>query len=241
MGKRKLRGKWLDFLIAAQKYGLNLKKSWRNWSKKSRPYLALRFWPIYILAFSFGFYLWGPNHGAVKVKTWLSLAKQHQATPTIESLQKELQNLKLKLGQTSPDREVAAFNPALFSRPALGEVIQGFEWLATGNSWRLHAGVDIVLVPGSNILAAAQGTVNSVVQTKQGAYSVTIDHGNDWLSVYQDLASTLVVPGQKVIKGVVVGASGISNCASGQNGFHFSIYHHGEPIDPEKVIAGLVK
>lgn len=241
MEKRKLSGGWLDFLIRTQKYGLKLKKLWRARIKQVRPFLAQKYWPVYILAFCLGFYLWGPTQGVTQVKSWFSRVKQQPATPSVESLQQELRILKARLGQTNPDQEVVAFNPSLFSRPALGEVIQSYEWLATGSSWRLHAGVDIVLAPGSNVMAAAPGTVNSVVQTKQGAYSITLDHGNDWVSIYQDLDSTLVAPGQTVIKGVVLGLSGPSNCVRGQHGFHFSIYHHGEPVDPEKVVSGLVK
>jgi murein DD-endopeptidase MepM/ murein hydrolase activator NlpD len=217
-----------------------LKKTGASLWKNARPFLALKFWPIYFIAFSIGLYLWGPTRGWQKFQNWQSRQTQKRAKlPAAETLQRQLIRLRRELQTAQNEKKVSEFDPANFSRPALGEVIRGFEWVESGNSWRLHTGVDIGVSPGSNILASAAGTVTGIQEINPGNYMVTISHGDGWKSTYSNLVKVMVIEGQAIIKGVIVGTSANSGCDPLVPSFHFELYHGQQPVDPEKVISSL--
>ncbi|HYH02605.1 MAG TPA: M23 family metallopeptidase [Bacillota bacterium] len=200
-----------------------------------------RYWLIYIVAFGLGFYLFGPAHG------WQNMQRnsrlRHQATvkpDSIATLQQEVAILKKNLQQLADQTEKKTqFTPELFSKPAAGKVGQGYQWVLKDKIWRLHPGVEIKLPAGSNVMAAADGTVLGSDNTEKG-FTITIDHGNGWSTIYAQLKQSMVHKGETVSKGQVIGNSGISQCvAPEQPGFHFGIYHEKEPVDPEKIISGL--
>lgn len=217
-----------------------LKRISRTIYQNARPYLALKYWLIYGLAFCLGFYLWGPSQGLHKFQTWQHrLASKEDQLQTRETLQHQLEQLKQQLQTAQSLQKKPVFDPVSFSRPALGQIIRGFDWIKSGNSWRLHNGVDIGLPPGSNIIAAAAGTVADIKESGIGTYSVTVDHGDGWTSLYEDLATVMVKKGQDLIKGVIIGTSGNKGCDPSVPNFHFAIYHDQEVIDPQKIIAGM--
>lgn len=210
--------------------------SWKN----ARPFLAPKYWPVYFIAFSIGFYLWGPTHGWQRFLIWQSHQTQNKAKlPATETLQLQLNQLKRELQTAQNEKKTPAFDPSSFSRPTLGQVIRGFDWAETGNSWRLHTGVDIGVPPGSNVLASAAGTVIGVQEIVPGDYMVSINHGDSWKSTYSNLAKVMVIDGQVLIKGVIIGITGNKGCDPVAPCFHFALYHDQQPVDPEKTIAGL--
>ncbi|MCL6588466.1 MAG: M23 family metallopeptidase [Firmicutes bacterium] len=222
---------------------------WRFMSKNIRPFFEPKYWVIYLCCFGIGFYLWGPFHGLEKIKFRPAEKSKDRQTKqvSIETLQRELDNLKQKLQAAQPKNPTPAFDPASFSRPASGPVILGFEWQYTDNCWRFHSGVDIALTPNSNVIAAAAGTITKVNPNPGGGYSVAIDHGGGWESVYANLTKVVVHPGQYVIKGVILGAGGAdpiqeTSASEGQERLphlHFEVYHEKQPVDPRQLIDGL--
>jgi murein DD-endopeptidase MepM/ murein hydrolase activator NlpD len=205
-----------------------------------KPYFALKYWPVYLLSFGLGLYLWGPSHGWRKLYNWKIKAESH--TPqnlSVVTLRRELNRLKHQLQIEQLKKVEPVFDPHSFSRPALGQVVQGFEWTDSEKSWRLHPGVDISLPLNSNIIAAAAGTISKVKKTADGGFSVTINHGSGWESVYSDLADVQVQEGQTVLKGIIIGTSGPSGIHSKTLGFHFGIYQDQEPVNPRNIIDGL--
>lgn len=235
------RANWSDYF--KRQAGV-IKKSSRKLYKSARPFLTPKYWPIYLVAFGIGFYLWGPAHGLLKIQNWSH--RKSDRTPNSQSigtLQQELTRLKKEIELTRKSEPV--FDPTSFSRPALGEVIEGFEWSLSGNSWRLHPGVDLKTPAGGNVIAAAAGAVTAISKTATGCFSVTVNHGSGWESFYSNLATVQVVQGQKVIKGIIIGTSSLTGCNSNNNqkisGFHFGIYLNREPVDPQNIIAGISK
>lgn len=208
--------------------------------QNARPFLALKYWPIYGVAFCLGLYLWGPSHGYQHVKEWQNrfVTKKSQVQSR-ETLQLQLEQLKRQLHAAQNPQKDPAFDPATLSRPALGQIVQGFDWIESGNSWRLHTGVDIGLPSGSNIIAAAAGTVENIQQSEGGTYSVTVNHGDGWKSVYSNLPAILVKEGQTIIKGVIIGTSGTQGCEPSIPSFHFGIYHNEQAVDPQKLVQGM--
>lgn len=237
-----LRKKRLTLLIFCQRKVIFLKKKLQILLSNCRPYLAPKYWIIYAAAFGLGFYLWGPAHGFVMIKKWKPFeANQEVKMTTIETLQHEIEQLKkeIDMQKLQEQENIVNFTPDNFSRPAFGEIIQGFEWVNVNNTWRLHSGIDIETVPGSSIMASAEGVVKDVFELLGEGFTVKLEHGNDWESVYANLDQVNVKKGERIIKGTIIGTSGAKCCNSEKPGFHFGIIHNRQPIDPKKIIMGL--
>jgi hypothetical protein len=217
-----------------------LKHQGKKLVDNAKPYLVPKYWTVYLLAFGLGLYLWGPSHGLQKISQW-KIRQEHQTNKnsSVETLRHELNRLKQQLRTEQAKKVEPVFDAHSFSRPALGQVVQGFEWTGFQKSWRLHPGIDISLPAGSNIMAAAAGTIIKIEKSPGGFFSVTLDHGNGWESVYADLNNIQVQDGQKVIKGVIIGTSSSTGTHLKTPGFHFGIYHHRQPVDPKNIIEGL--
>lgn len=233
-----------NLLVACQRKLLFLKKQLRILLKSGRPYLAPRYWMIYMVAFGLGFYLWGPAHGLMRLKNWKPFATDKPGqTITIETLQREIELLKreIDIQKIQEQESLVKFNPDSFSRPAFGEIVQGFEWINANNTWRLHAGIDIGMPQGSSIMASAEGVVKEINEVPGEGLSLILDHGNGWESVCANLDEVTVKKGERIIKGMIIGTSGGKSCNSEIPGFHFGINHNRQPVNPEKIIKGLKK
>ncbi len=224
-----------DFIALFQRKLMNIKNS-------SSPYLVPKYWIIYAAAFGLGFYLWGPTHGLVEIKK-IKLFQPDKTSriAMIETLQQEIEQLKkeINIQKLREQEKFAEFSPDNFSRPAFGDIIQGFEWVNINNTWRLHAGIDIRTATGSSIMASAEGTVIEVSEVPGEGLKVTLEHGNGWESIYANLSEVTVKKGDKIIKGTILGLSGIKCCNSEKPGFHFGIFHNRQPVNPEKIIEGF--
>ena len=94
-----------------------------------------------------------------------------------------------------------------------------------------HRGVDIGAGYGTNIYAAASGTVvTSSYGSSYGNY-VKIDHGNGYSTLYAHASSLLVSAGQRVSKGQVIARVGSTGVSTG-NHLHFEVQRRGTPINP---------
>jgi murein DD-endopeptidase MepM/ murein hydrolase activator NlpD len=223
-----------------QKQQKDFKKTATSLYKNARPFLVLKYWGIYLFAFCLGLYLWGPSHGWQNLQTWQTHQTQKKnKIHTTETLQRQLDHLKQELQTAQNKPKSPVFDPVNFSRPALGQVVRGFDWVESGNSWHLHTGVDIGLPPGSNIIASAAGTVDEVKELEPGSYKVTVNHGGEWKSIYANLAKVMVIEGQPIIKGVIIGLSSNQGCDSSVSSFHFALYHGQQAVDPQKIIQGM--
>ncbi len=95
-----------------------------------------------------------------------------------------------------------------------------------------HDGIDLIAPQGTEVLAAASGTVSEVIRTRRGrGNSVTIDHGNGYSTTYSLLGDVLVLRGNKVAKGKKIGTVGISQMSYSPH-LHYSVLKDGEPLDP---------
>jgi len=98
-----------------------------------------------------------------------------------------------------------------------------------------HPGIDIAAAYGSPVRATADGDVTG---TRMGAgygREVTIDHGHDVLTVYGHLSSMIVVPGQHVSRGQVIGYVGQSGRSTGPH-LHYEVRVHMVPVNPHKYL-----
>jgi murein DD-endopeptidase MepM/ murein hydrolase activator NlpD len=98
-----------------------------------------------------------------------------------------------------------------------------------------HAGVDIAAAYGSPVRAAADGDVTGTRMGNGYGREVTIDHGHDVLTVYGHLSSMIVVPGQRVTRGQVIGYVGQSGRSTGPH-LHYEVRVHMVPVNPHKYL-----
>lgn len=106
---------------------------------------------------------------------------------------------------------------------------------STMADWRTHDGVDVSCDLGTQVLAAAGGTVVAVTSGDLLGTTVEIDHGNGMHSVYANLADQPpVVPGQIVTMGQIIGSVGTT--ALGEvnqvSHLHFAMKQDGITADP---------
>jgi murein DD-endopeptidase MepM/ murein hydrolase activator NlpD len=229
---RRLRQNWGRLIDSGRRRGSFL-------VKQALPYLDVKYWWIYLLASALGFYLAGPCRGWQKLSQANFVRRIAAPTPqSMTTLQREMRRLKRELRELQvKQKSMARFAPEQFRPPAPeARIIQGYQWTLNRHIWRLHPGVDFEAPPGSAVLAAAAGRVVDCERTASG-FRIKLSHGNDWESVYADLAAARVRVGQMVQTGQTVGISGLVQCVRpGQAGFHFGLYHQKKPVDPSKIL-----
>jgi len=98
-----------------------------------------------------------------------------------------------------------------------------------------HPGADFAAARGTSVFATAKGVVvdlknSSSLQAGYGNY-VEIDHGNGIITRYAHLDNVSVRIGQRVSKGAVIGAVGMSGGAIAPH-VHYEIIRKGKQVDP---------
>jgi murein DD-endopeptidase MepM/ murein hydrolase activator NlpD len=112
----------------------------------------------------------------------------------------------------------------------------GTSRLYNGTYWSWHTGVDVSVGTGTPVLAAANGRIMLAgAQVIRGNY-IMIDHGWGVYSGYAHLSEFMVVPGQWVHKGDVIGLSGMTGRTSGAH-IHMEMAVGGVWTDPESFLA----
>jgi murein DD-endopeptidase MepM/ murein hydrolase activator NlpD len=112
-------------------------------------------------------------------------------------------------------------------------------WSSTLNRFSSHTAIDFFANEGSSVFAVYDGVVKSVETSVLKGTTITIDHGNGLLTVYNSLADgDSVTVGQKVSKGQVIGQVSVTNRQEYKDGahLHFEVIENGENIDPIKYL-----
>ena len=96
-----------------------------------------------------------------------------------------------------------------------------------------HNGVDYAAPLGSNVYAAAGGTVVAAGKSSDGAIIVEVRHDNGYTTLYGHLDPNLNVKvGQQVTAGQVLGKVGLTGTTTGPH-LHFGLYTSaGQAVDP---------
>lgn len=95
-----------------------------------------------------------------------------------------------------------------------------------------HKGLDLIAAQGTDVFAAAGGTVSKVVRSRKGLGNVVeINHGNGYATRYCLLADIKVSNGQRIRRGQKVGTVGISTSYPTPH-LHFEVSYKGETKDP---------
>ena len=131
--------------------------------------------------------------------------------------------------------------PAKIRQPVSGETISSYamdvlSYNQTTRDWRTHNGIDIAAQSGTDVCAAADGTVYTVYEDESMGTTVVIRHEGGYVTTYASLHPEVVVEeGQTVSAGEVIGAVGNTSLSEAGQGahLHFAVSRNGENIDPE--------
>ena len=111
---------------------------------------------------------------------------------------------------------------------------------STLGRYSAHKAVDFFAPEGTEVLAVYKGTVKNIENSIIHGVTITIEHGNGLLTVYNSLLDAdMVSVGMSVDKGQVIGQVSTSNRQEYKEGahLHFQVIEDGNVIDPAKYLA----
>jgi len=97
--------------------------------------------------------------------------------------------------------------------------------------YRYHSGIDIQAGYGSKVTSAADGVVSFAGYQGGYGYTVIIDHGYGYQTLYAHNSKILVRKGQRVEKGQLICYSGNSGTSTGPH-LHFEVRVGGKVVNP---------
>jgi murein DD-endopeptidase MepM/ murein hydrolase activator NlpD len=135
--------------------------------------------------------------------------------------------------------------PSVVKSPVSGQTVSPYSMDAlsynqTTRDWRVHDGVDIAAEAGTQVCAAADGTVYTVYDDETMGMTVVIRHSGDYTTKYASLAETVAVKvGDKVTAGQVIGTVGDTALLESGIGehVHFSVSCNGTLVDPNDFLS----
>ena len=108
---------------------------------------------------------------------------------------------------------------------------------ADGGRDEVHPGVDVAVPPGTPIRAAGGGTVLEAGNDPEYGLFVLIGHPDGYQSMYGHASRVLVLAGQEVGAGQVIGLTGSTGRSTAPH-LHFEIRRGGAPVDPNSIVTG---
>ncbi len=117
-----------------------------------------------------------------------------------------------------------------FSSSSFGMRIDPF----TGQN-TMHEGIDFMVDPGTQIVAAAGGVVEFAGFHPQYGYTVDIDHGNDLVTRYAHCSKLFVKQGDFIQRGHKIALSGATGRATGPH-LHFEVRYRGSAQNPARFL-----
>jgi murein DD-endopeptidase MepM/ murein hydrolase activator NlpD len=159
---------------------------------------------------------------------------------TLDSLPSSQADDPLPIVSSPEVEEARFFQPTLpYSRErGLSDIffyppISGYEISESFNYKEGHYGVDIVANPGELVKSIADGTVIVAEWTEDSGYMVSIQHGNNLISVYKHNSVLRKKVGNFVKAGDVIAIIGDSGELTSGSHLHFELWQSGVPLNPE--------
>ena len=145
--------------------------------------------------------------------------------------------------ESAPPTEKPALKTAA---PVEGEEIFSYSmdclsYNETTRDWRVHNGVDIAAQEGTEVHAAADGTVYTVYEDDTMGYTVVIRHEGGYTTRYSSLAAEpTVAAGDRVSVGQAIGCVGTTALVETTMSphVHFAVTCQNAPMDPAEFLAG---
>ena len=135
-------------------------------------------------------------------------------------------------------------NPLIFGSPCAGTIVTEYSdtvlvWNSTLTQYSTHLGVDFISDNG-DVLAVANGIVNSVGYDPLKGHFIIIDHAENYQSRYYSLEEGITLKaGDTVTKGQVIASASDTMATETHQGkhLHLEMSKDGEDINPLTVIV----
>ena len=98
-----------------------------------------------------------------------------------------------------------------------------------------HAGLDISAPSGTVVRATADGLVVSAQAMNGYGREVVLDHGHGLHTVYGHLSGMIVLAGQSVVRGQIIGYVGQTGRSTGPH-LHYEVRINNTPVNPHKYL-----
>lgn len=167
---------------------------------------------------------------------------QLQGDDDMEVVATQGQDDQISVEDPAPQSPV---KPSKIVKPVSGNTAAPYsmEMLAfnqTTRDWRVHDGVDFAAAAGTQVFAAAAGTVYTVCEDETMGMTVVVDHGGGYITRYASLDENVqVAPGDTVAAGQCIGYVGTTALLENAIGehVHFSVTCNGMLADPMKFLG----
>lgn len=130
----------------------------------------------------------------------------------------------------------------LSSIPSVQPILnKSLERMASGFGWRIdpvykitkfHEGMDFTCHVGTEVHVTGDGVVETVNYSYHGyGNEIIVNHGYGYKTRYAHLSRFKVRPGQKVVRGEVIGYSGSTGKSTGPH-LHYEVLKNGNAVNP---------
>lgn len=120
-------------------------------------------------------------------------------------------------------------------RPAAGRLTSPYGWRSnpfSGRGSEFHSGLDFAAGYGTKIVATGSGKVIFSGYRAGFGYTVIINHGYGYTTMYAHCSSLKVKTGEQVTRGQMIAKMGRSGRATGTH-VHYEVTYNGRTIDPQ--------
>jgi murein DD-endopeptidase MepM/ murein hydrolase activator NlpD len=121
-------------------------------------------------------------------------------------------------------------NEFIFFTPLSGSISETF-------NNRTHPAVDIMPNTDESVKAAMDGTVIFSGWTPDFGYIISVQHQNNWLSIYKFNAAVYKEPGSFVKAGETIGITGYTDKNNPKKRLRFELWHNGIAVNPVNYVV----
>ncbi|MDO5570255.1 MAG: M23 family metallopeptidase [Bacteroidales bacterium] len=118
----------------------------------------------------------------------------------------------------------------IFNAPVRGVISQKFDPLNN------QFGLSILCAKNSSISTPLDGTIVYIGYTIEDGYVVNIQHSNDFVSIFKNLAEPIRKIGTHLTGGSVFGNVASDKLSQEQPNLNYQLWHKGIPVNPEEYI-----
>jgi len=121
--------------------------------------------------------------------------------------------------------------------PTIGEITSpfGYRIHPLTFSYEYHSGIDISNIPGTKIMATADGVVRYTGWASGYGLSVVIDHGFGYSTLYGHMSEIKVEEGMNIKRGEEIGRMGSTGTSTGPH-LHYEVWENNVPKNPVKYL-----
>jgi len=162
---------------------------------------------------------------------------------TLQGEMEELTSQSTEIEESLKDLEshYTGQEETLAHTPSIRPVEPGVGFYSSSFGWRIdpftrkksfHHGLDISALPGTDVIAPADGTVTKAYRDRRGGNILEVSHGNGFRTVYGHLQGYNVKRGQSVARGDVIATIGNSGRSTGPH-LHYEVQVDGKRMNPK--------